>query len=159
DPGFPLKNPLRDRGQGFVLKLTSTGSKLVYSTLLGPGARVANVAADAVGNAWVTGSTNDNTLPTARPTQAQLSLAPGATPPYPYDAFLLKPDAVGSRLVFGTYYGTPVAETGQAVALDDDGNAYMLYRASVGDSDFAEHIVKFGPLGNVITHLDMNYGL
>jgi RHS repeat-associated protein len=159
DPGFPLKNPLRDRGQGFVLKVTSTGSKLVYSTLLGPGARVANVAVDADGNAWVTGFTNDSTLPTARPAQAQLSLAPGATPPYPYDAFLLRLDAVASRVVFGTYYGTPISEVGKAVAVDDAGNAYMLYRAASGDSDFAEHIVKFGPLGNVLTHLDMNYGV
>jgi Beta-propeller repeat len=65
---FPLKNPYQStsnaqdsNGQqtAFITKLDPTGANLVYSTFLGGSASeiALGIAVDAVGNAYVTGST------------------------------------------------------------------------------------------------------
>lgn len=73
---FPTVNPLQPAyggftSDGFVAKLNPAGSALVYSTYLGGiGEDTAYaVAADAAGNAYVTGSTSSANFPTAAPLQ------------------------------------------------------------------------------------------
>jgi len=68
----------------FVTKLNSTGSALIYSTYLGGAGNDfgASVAVDQIGNAYVTGQTSSNDLPTASALQGTLN--------GPTDAFIAR---------------------------------------------------------------------
>ena len=77
---FPLVNPLQSApgspNSPFVAKLNSDGSALIYSTYLGGSSgndRTTAIAADASGNAYVTGTTNSANFPTANPLQASIA--------------------------------------------------------------------------------------
>ncbi|MEJ2009723.1 MAG: SBBP repeat-containing protein [Acidobacteriota bacterium] len=103
----------------FAAKINPAGDTLTYATYLGgTGNDIASgIALDSSGNAYVVGNTTSTNFPTASPVQ---SANKGKT-----DAFLskLKPD--GSALVYSTYLGGSGADTGQAVAVDGSGNAYV----------------------------------
>jgi photosystem II stability/assembly factor-like uncharacterized protein len=75
-PDFPLMNPaqaaLGGKDDAFVTKLNPQGSALIYSTFLGGRSFEISrgLSVDADGNAYVTGFTNSQDLPTANPLQA-----------------------------------------------------------------------------------------
>jgi len=103
----------------FVAKINPAGNALTYATYLGgTGNDVANgIALDASGDAYVTGSTSSIDFPTASPVQAA-NAGQG-------DAFLSKIKPDGSGLVYSTYLGGSGADSGQGVAVDSSGNAYV----------------------------------
>jgi hypothetical protein len=108
----------------FVAKVSADGSHLVYSTYLG-GSNTdhgAAIAVDAGGTAYVTGSTYSTDFPTMAPFQSHLA---GGE-----DAFIARLNASGTALIFSTYLGgsngvVSYPETGQGIALDGQGNAYV----------------------------------
>jgi len=123
---FPTANPLQPNFGGsddaFVVKLDSTGSRLVYSTYLG-GSRSDKghgIAVDAGGNAYVTGQTRSTNFPTANPLQSSNG---GFT-----DAFVTKLNSVGSALLYSTYLGGSRVDEGRGIAVDKDGSAYVVGR-------------------------------
>jgi hypothetical protein len=113
----------------FVTKLNATGTALVYSTFLG-GGRAGDVgmgiAADAAGNAYVTGNTvcspcvNDggpNDFPVLNAHQS----AAGD----PQDAFVTKLNATGG-LVYSTFLGGSSGDYGQKIVVNTtSGEAYV----------------------------------
>lgn len=116
-----LTNTLGTAGDVLLMKLNSAGAVAWQETF--GGARVddpADLAVDASGNVYVAGSTN--------------SVGTGTT----QDAFLVKTDSLG-RLLWQKSWGTWGAEdTASALALDTDGNAYMLgttYAYTAGETD------------------------
>ncbi|MGC1905218.1 MAG: SBBP repeat-containing protein, partial [Candidatus Acidiferrum sp.] len=117
---FPTLNPLQSQrtdccgrpgvGSGFVTKLNSAGSALIYSTYLGGfGADWGTaIAADAAGNAYVTGTTNSPVIPG----NGDFPTTPNALQPHlgggdfgTNNAFVTKINPNGSALVFSTYLG------------------------------------------------------
>ncbi|HEX7771764.1 MAG TPA: SBBP repeat-containing protein, partial [Pyrinomonadaceae bacterium] len=106
----------------FVTKLSAGGSSQIYSTFLGGNLlELGNgIAVDASGNAYVTGSTTSNDFPTANAFQPvrgdNLSLG---------DAFIAKLNASGSALVYSTFLGGTFIDSGNAIAVDTNGNAYV----------------------------------
>ena len=118
---------------------------LLYSTYLG-GSELDEgfgVAADALGNAYVTGFTFSPDFPTASPLQPEQEgvLA---------DAFITKVSADGSTLLYSTYLGGGGADVGYAIALDADGNAYV--GGSTASFDFptvnpVQDVLKGGTFG------------
>ena len=108
-----------------MTKLNPTGSApLVYSTYLG-GVNDDDgrgIAVDAMGNAFIIGTTDSPTFPvTAGAFQTTLSCPFFCT----YDAFVAKLNASGSALVYSTFFGGSVVENGSGIALDGTGNAYV----------------------------------
>ncbi|MGA3017202.1 MAG: SBBP repeat-containing protein, partial [Bryobacteraceae bacterium] len=109
----------------FVAKVSADGSRLVYSTYLG-GSNTdhgAAIAVDSGGTAYVTGSTYSTDFPTMNPFQPHLA---GGE-----DAFIARLNASGTALLFSTYLGgsngvVSYPETGQGIALDGQGNAYVV---------------------------------
>jgi hypothetical protein len=103
----------------FVAKIQPDGSSLAYSTYLGGiGQQAAyGIALDSAGQAYVTGYVNGAGAPAASPVQA----GSGGL----YDAFLAKLNAAGSDVIFSTYLGGSGNETGQGIAVDSAGNAYL----------------------------------
>jgi hypothetical protein len=112
----------------FVTKLNPTGSALVYSTYLGGdvgeqegvafGTGGNGIVVDHDGHAYVTGSTSAINFPTT-PGAFQPTFA-GHT-----DAFVTKLNPTGSALIYSTYLGGSILDSGNAIALDAAGSAYV----------------------------------
>ena len=103
---------------GFLTKLNNTGTALVYSTFLGGNSTTFgnSVAVDNGGNAYVAGETQATNLPVS-PGGVPYSHAPGPDHSFESNGFLLKLNADGSDVLFGSYIGGngPSAATGVAV--------------------------------------------
>jgi hypothetical protein len=120
NPPFPTLNPIQgtipcDCESGFVTKMNSTGSALVYSTFLsGTDSNVVGtegraIAVDASGNAVVTGFTSQG-FPLQNPSQAVFGGG--------QDAFVAKIHPSGQSLIFSTYLGGNGDDQGSGVAID-----------------------------------------
>ena len=123
-PASGFQKSLRGSQDGFVFKLSTDGSRLVYSSFLGGSAsdHAAAIAVDSAGDAYVTGSTFSTDFPVANAFQA--SNAGGQ------DAVVSKISADGNSLLFSTYFGgsgggASYPEAGQAIALDAQSNVYV----------------------------------
>jgi uncharacterized repeat protein (TIGR01451 family) len=121
---FPTANPVQNVNGGgndvFVAKLNPAGTALVYCTYLGGSGddRAYGIAVDATGSAYVTGSTASKNFPVRNGLQTKLA---GTR-----NAFLVKLNASGNALVFGTYLGGSGSDTAYGVAVDSTGNAYVV---------------------------------
>ena len=132
-PNFPttpgaFQTTLGSASNAFVAKLNPTGSALVYSTFLGGsgGEYGFGITVDSSGNAYVTGSTSSTNFPTANPLQASLAGE--------QNAFVAKLNPTGSALVYSTYLGGSSIDTGDGIAVDSSGDAYVT--GVTGSSDF-----------------------
>jgi len=126
---FPTVNALQSTNSSgtydaFVTKLNPAGSALIYSTYLGGNGLDdgTGIAVDASGNAYVTGRTSSTNFPTANALQSTLA-GEG-------NAFVAKINATGSALVYSTYLGGTDYDSGNGIALDASGNAYVTGAAS-----------------------------
>jgi uncharacterized protein (TIGR03437 family) len=125
----------------FVAKMNATGSALAYSTGLGgsiygvPSAppgwydSPAAIAVDSAGDAYVAGITASPTFPTT-PGAFQTAFAgPLASDPFtapPYDGFVSELNPTGTALVYSTYLGGPGNDTVNGMAVDAQGDAYVV---------------------------------
>ncbi len=122
--GFPIVNAVQPQAgnarEGFFLKLSPSGSSLVYSTYLGGNGTTdyaLGAAVDQAGAAYVTGYTDSTDFPTASPLQRQNA---GFA-----DVFVTKLTPQGSALVYSTFLGGATNDIGRSIALDAGGNAYV----------------------------------
>jgi hypothetical protein len=115
---------------------------LIYSTYLGGSADdfALHVAVDAGGNAYVTGFTVGSLdFPTVGVLDTTYN--GGAR-----DAFVTKLDPSGSTLLYSTYLGGSADDRGQGVALDAEGNAYIV--GSTASSNFPTTPGAFDTIAN-----------
>src|SRR5215212_3695851 len=105
---------------GFVTKLNSTGTALIYSTFLGgSGFDVATeIAIDAGGNAYVTGQAGPGFPVTSGAFQTSF----GGN----IDAFVTKLNAAGTALVYSTLLGGSNTDAANGIAVNPAGNAYVV---------------------------------
>ena len=112
----------------FVTKLNPSGSSLVYSTYLGIGDDTSSaIAVDLLGHAYVTGFSFFGVQTTPNAFEPNW---PGSASG---EAFVTKLDETGSFLEYGTYLaavGQQFISSGSGIALDLDGNAYVVGFAS-----------------------------
>jgi hypothetical protein len=103
-------------GNGFVSKLNTFGTALVYSSYLkGVGY---NLVLDNLNNAYITGFTFVSDFPTT----------PGAFDTTYHgntDGFVIKVNNAGSALLYSTYLGGSNQDLGICIALDTSGYAYI----------------------------------
>ena len=118
-----------DEGRaGFSLGLYDPALALVidpvvqFATYLGGGGAEdaldhMGVALDASGNIYIAGTTDSADFPLTKGRQKQFA---GVT-----DAFVVKMDPTGSRIIYASYLGGTGLDSGQAIAVDSAGNAYV----------------------------------
>jgi hypothetical protein len=114
----------------FVTKLDPSGSDLAYSTYLG-GSSVdegIGVVVDSAGAAYVTGRTESADFPT---TAGAFDTSYNGV--NQDDAFVTKLNPAGSGLVYSTYLGGSFDDTGQAIAVDSAGAAYVTGSSASAD--------------------------
>lgn len=133
---FPTSNAVQPSLAGyqdaFVTKINPDGQSIVYSTFLGGDTQVYGpitqgfgIAADAAGNAYVTGYTETAGFPTVNAIQPTLNAA--------RNAFVSKINASGSAFIYSTYLGGTEDDRGYAIAADAAGNAYVTGTATSSD--------------------------
>jgi len=119
---FPTANAIQPANAGsidaFVTKLNASGTAFIYSTYLGgsSGDFSFGIALDSAGNAYLTGEASSIDFPTVNPIQ---------TNQVDSDAFVTKLNVSGTALIYSTYLGGGDVETGQSIAVDPAGNAYV----------------------------------
>jgi len=143
---------------GFVSKLNAAGSALVYSTYVGGSGddQVQGIAVDSSGNAYVTGFTEASNFPTTAGV-LQTARRGGS------DAFVVKLNTTGGA-VYSTYLGGGDAESGEGIAADSGGHAYVAgstassnfptagaAQAALGGSTDA-FLAKLNPAGNGLVY-------
>ncbi|MCM3874319.1 MAG: SBBP repeat-containing protein [Pyrinomonadaceae bacterium] len=107
----------------FAVRLNASGTALEYLMNFGghENDESRSVALDAVGNAYVVGTTGSQDFPLLNPFQLALG---GFS-----DSFVTKINASGTGFVYSTYLGGTSAEQGRAIALKD-GSAYVTGQTS-----------------------------
>ncbi|MFN2578127.1 MAG: CHRD domain-containing protein [Pyrinomonadaceae bacterium] len=146
-----------DRSKPLVIDPT-----LVYSSYLGGGGddSGSSIAIDGSGNVYVAGTTASTNFPTrgaAFPNNKALS-----------DIFVTKLDAAGANIIYSTYIGGSGLDRADGIAVDANGNAYVVGR--VGDTsidfpttagalgttyrggDFDGFLFKLNPQGNALVY-------
>jgi len=116
-----LAGPGQFNSDAFVTKFTPDGA-LTYSTYLGGSSGSDGgfgIAADASGNAYITGVTSSSNFPTQNPIQGTI----GGN--FNTDVFVTKLNPQGSALVYSTYLAGNGADTGRGIAVDSANNAYV----------------------------------
>jgi hypothetical protein len=138
-PDFPTLNPyqasLAGASDAFVVKFSTSGSALVFSTYLGGADNeyCDALSLDGFGGVIAVGYTASADFPTVAAYQGELR--------GPSDAFLVTLSPSGSSLLRATYFGGNGLEYATGLKLDPDGGAYLCgYTAS---SDFpTRHAVQ-----------------
>ncbi len=114
----------------YVAKLNSDGGSLLYSTYLGGGGTVYEecfaIGVDGNGSAFVTGRTLSESFPTTLGAFDTAYHNGG-------DAFVTKLSADGSQLLYSTYLGGSLNDTGWGLAVDGAGSAYVSGSTASGD--------------------------
>ena len=120
---FPLSHPVQTTLAGsynpFILRLDSTGQKLIFSTYFGgdDDDECRAIALDKHGNIYLTGFSSSNSFPIT--TNSYQPVNAGG-----FDTFAVKFDAQG-RLLYSTLIGGNVDDQGYGIAVDENGDAYI----------------------------------
>ena len=104
-----------------VTKFKPDGSGFEYSTFLGGSAtdNAAGIAVDSSGNAYVTGQTDSSDFPTTTGAFQRNKPSTG----FNTAAFVTKLSPSGSALVYSSFLGGSLSDTGTAIAVDSSGRA------------------------------------
>jgi hypothetical protein len=121
---FPTANPYQLNLQGwadaFIIKLTASGSSLLYSTYFGgsDGDGAYGLARDQNGNVYLAGTTHSYNLPRMNAYQTQFGGGDS-------DGFVAEFNTTSGALAYASYLGGSGADIGQDIALDTYDNIYL----------------------------------
>ena len=115
---FPTTHTIQPGGfETFVAKFSADGRTLLYSTVIGSFTG-RGIAVDAQGNAYVVGMAGADGVASTNAAQARFG---GGNS----DAAVIKLSPDGSSVVYSTFLGGSGDELAKAIAVDDQGNAYI----------------------------------
>jgi hypothetical protein len=103
----------------FVTKISSSGSALIYSTLIGGRSDDGNrsIVINSAGEAYIAGTTNSDNFPVLNPIQRTLGGL--------FDGYIVKINSTGNGLIYSTYLGGSADDQVNGVALDSAENVYL----------------------------------
>ena len=117
----------------WIAKLSSSGTNLIYATFLGGSGdeRTGGIAVDSSGNAYVTGTTTSKNFPvTSGVFQHDCKLKSDGTCT---SAFVTKLNALGTRVLYSSYLGGHGTQSGEGIALNPSGNAFVVGQTDAKD--------------------------
>jgi uncharacterized protein (TIGR03437 family) len=133
---------------GFVAKLNSTGTAILYARLVGD--TVNAIAVDAEGDAWIGGTTTGVDF-AATPGALQAELVGGTQ-----NGFLMKVDPAAQPL-YATYIGTSGSDAITNLSLDADGAVYVAgtgagipFPNTIGFRRGGEFLAQIDPSGSSV---------
>jgi len=140
-PTQSAKQPaLAGTNNGFVTKLNTTGSALLYSTYLGAGTGdLATAVAVKSGQAYVTGQVENPTFLTTTGAFQRMCGKDGTCNGGIPDAFVTVYNAAGTAYVYSTFLGGSNQDEGLGIAVDSAGNAYVTGLTS-SSGDFPQKV-------------------
>lgn len=158
EPNFGIPLP---GGDAFVMKLDPTGGVVWATYLGGSGYDAGNaIAVDSAGNVYVAGETASSNFPvTPRAAFPNLTTT--------NDAFVVKLNPAGSQMIYGTYLPGIAFSGAVSMALDSNGNTYVVGQAQPAQFNFpttsgayetsssAKHtgvVVKLNPSGSGLVY-------
>ncbi len=121
---FPTENPFQSGLAGwsdaFVVNFNVDSTTMLYSTYLGGSDQdfAYHLTVDGDNSVYVTGPTRSNDFPTEEPFQAARSGE--------QDVFVTKLSQDGATLIYSTYLGGSEWDEGHSIAVDTNGNAYIV---------------------------------
>ncbi len=117
-PGYDTS--YNENSDAFVLKVSADGSQIEYCTFLGGSDWDVGraIAADAQGNAYITGGSWSTDLPTTP--DAFNTDSNGER-----DSYLMKLDPTGTQLLYATYLGGAAQEEIRDIGLDENGRIHL----------------------------------
>ena len=126
---FPTKNPLQgyiagSTNSGFVTRLNSSGTALVFSTYLGGSAngdQAGALAVDSADNVYVAGQTFNSTFHT---TTGAFQTTCGSCNTGS-SGFVTVINSITPAYVYSTFLGGSTSEAADGIAVDSTGNAYV----------------------------------
>jgi len=128
DPDF---NGDRD---AFVVKVKADGTGLAYAGYVGGNdyEYAEDIAVDTAGRAYITGVTfsNDGSFP--------VTVGPDLTHNGDADAFVVKVSADGTALIYAGFIGGADHDSGEGIAVDSAGNAYISGQTSSPETSFPD---------------------
>jgi hypothetical protein len=146
---FPVKNPLQPQGRNvstFIARFDASGRNLVYSTHITDGSGARAMAVDSTGNLYVTGPVGGRGF---QPINAfQPNHSGGGQ-----EAYVLKLNPEGSRILYSSYLGGSRADTTCCIAVDREQNVYVAGNTTSSDfptvSPFQPNLVlvEYGSFG------------
>ncbi|MBD3377461.1 T9SS type A sorting domain-containing protein [candidate division KSB1 bacterium] len=148
--GFPVVNAFQDKPgnpnflSAFITVLNNTGNAILYSSYLSGRAYddvATDIAVDAQGNAYITGTNHSASFPTKN---AFISDKPG----YYFNAFAAKFNPYRSgdaSLVYSTYLGGYSNDYGVGIAVDHQGCAYVIGTTNSDDYPTTANPIRTGP--------------
>lgn len=142
-----------------VTKINSRGTAIIYSTFLGGNSDddVAGIAVDQEGNAYMTGWTFSTTFSGVNAG----SIQPSHNGPVGFvDGFVIKINASGTAIAYATFLGGFFGDRGEAIAVDNTGNAIVTGETNSGDFPGQSHpsgtldvfVTKINPAGTAIVY-------
>jgi hypothetical protein len=151
---FPMLNAYQNQNGGVedavVVKLSSSGKNLVYSTYLGGGdvEEGEGIAVDSSGNAYITGTTYSDDFPLVN---ACDSIRENN------EIFVAKISQGGGNLRYSTYYGGNPGDYAHAIAVDNNGSVYVTGETNSSDFYATQWIVPGILTGLYVLKLDFTY--
>jgi uncharacterized protein (TIGR03437 family) len=164
-PNFPLRNAINPRpNAGFLVKLSSDGSRLIYSTYFWD--TVSAIAVDQEQNVYLTGATMNPSFPHTDGMPAGYVTAQG--PPMYTGAFITKISAAGDRVLYsGVLAGSTLTcisgsscflatryTAGVSIAVDSAGNAYVAGYTNTTDLPASPTAFRRTGVGGFVTKVN-----
>jgi hypothetical protein len=136
--GTALQPTVKGSADMYMAKLTPNGQKLVYSTFVGGSNREdpLAVAVDAAGNAYAIGETLSTDFPSCPGSDPRCLTSGTSLQPSnhgPGNAYIVKLNADGSKLVYSTYFGGHDYGYPGGIAADAQGNTVFTIFARTND--------------------------
>lgn len=167
-PDFPTTpgafSPTNNNRDVFVAKLNSDGSDLIFATFLGGSEQndlAHALAVDEAHNVYIGGVTDSPDFPT---TPAAFDTQFDGL----FDLFAVKLNPTGTELIYSTFIGGSDNETGDGLAIDQAGNAYISgdtysddFPATPGafdtqlDGDSDAFVAKLNPDGSALIYASL----
>lgn len=110
---------------GFVVKLNSSATDLIFATYLGgsSGDSVRSIFLDSSGNVYTSGATMSSDFPTT-PGAFDITFN-GGSPPFLKDGFVVKLNQLGSSLIYATFLGGSSSDDVDKITVDESGSVYV----------------------------------